>query len=154
MRRMPAAVRYLTLHRLAFTITALTVLVTAISAAATSAFAASAAAVANRETLTDNVGSSILVTAATTHAAGTDSQIAQALIRGAPGLPMSIISAQQSNPLNFTGGLGGPKAQTLLLDLPKARQHVTLTSGTWPGATSAGEVQALSLIHISEPTRP
>jgi hypothetical protein len=142
MRRMPAAVRYLTLHRLAFTITALTVLVTAISAAATSAFAASAAAVANRETLTNNVGSSILVTAATSHAAAADSQIARTLIHGAPGLPMSIISAQQSHPLDFTGGLGGQKAQTLLLDLPQARRHVTLTSGTWPGATSAGVVKA------------
>ncbi len=142
MRRMPAAVRYLTLHRLAFTITALTVLVTAVSAAATSAFAASAAAVANHDTLTDAVGSSILVTASTTKAAGTDRQIAQALVRGAPGLPMSIISAQQSNSLDFTGGLGGQKAQTLLLYLPQARRHVTLTSGTWPAATSAGEVQA------------
>jgi hypothetical protein len=149
MRRMPTAVRYLTLHRLAFTITALTVLVTAVSAAATSAFAASAAVVANRETLTDNVSSSILVTAATTHAADTDSQIARALVRGAPGLPMSIISAQQSSPLDFTGGLGGPKAQTLLLDLPQARRHVTLTSGTWPGATSAGEVQACFPVRVA-----
>jgi hypothetical protein len=142
MRRMPAAVRYLTLHRLAFTITALTVLVTAVAAAATSAFAASAAAVANRETLTDDVGSSILVTVATTRAANTDSKIARALVSGAPGLPMSIIRAQQSSPLNFTGGLGGQKAQTLLLDLPQARRHVTLTSGTWPGATAGGVVQA------------
>jgi hypothetical protein len=142
MRRMPAAVRYLTLHRLAFSITALTVLLTAVAAAATSAFAASAAAVANRETLTDNLGSSILVTVSTDQAASTDGQIARTLVSGAPGLPLSIISAQQSSPLNFTGGLGGQKAQTLLLDLPQARRHVVLTSGSWPGTSPSGAVAA------------
>ncbi len=143
---MPAAVRYLTLHRLAFSITALTVLVTAISASAAAAFAASVVTIANRETLADNQTSRILVTANTSDFTSANAQVTTAIARASADLPMSFTSAQISNALNLPAGIGGRKAQTELVDLQQVRQHAVLVSGAWPaasaGAGPAGVVQA------------
>jgi hypothetical protein len=135
MPRMPAAVRYLTLHRLAFSITALTVLLTAVSAAAVAAFASSTVTVANRETLADNASSAILVTAGTTDFAATSSVVTRTLSGAAAGLPMSFITARKSDPLDLPSGLGGAKAQAVLESMAGFRQHAILVSGHWPAAT-------------------
>jgi hypothetical protein len=144
MRRMPAAVRYLTLHRLAFSVTALTVLVTAISASAAAAFSASVVTVANRDTLIDNQSSRILVTAATSSFAAANASVTKAINVASPGLPMAYTTAQQSDPLNLPASLGGRKAQTELVNLQQVRQHAALVAGTWPTAAAAqgGVVQA------------
>lgn len=138
MPRAPAAIRYLTLHRLAFAVTALTVLVTATATAATAAFASSAAAVANRETLTDNPASTILITAPTTQFGSASAQVVRTIRDAAPGLPMNFAGAQQTTALNLPGGRA---TQTFLLELPGFRQHAKLVTGSWPGSTAAGTVQ-------------
>jgi hypothetical protein len=158
MPRMPAAVRYLTLHRLAFTITFLTVLVTAVSAAAAAAFSASVVTIANRDTLVDNQSSRVLITAATSDFASASAQVTKTITRASAGLPMSFVTAQTSNPLNMPAGIGGHKAQTELLDLQQFRQHAVLVSGQWPAATAgagpAGVIQAClpataaALLHV------
>jgi hypothetical protein len=142
MRRMPAAVRYLTLHRLAFCVTALTVLVTAVATAAIAAFAAAAATTANRETLTDNPASSVLVTATTTQFAAETASVARVISHSAPGLPITFIAAPQSVALDLPAGHGGRRAQTYLLGLSQVRQHARLAAGSWPTASGAGPIQA------------
>lgn len=137
MRRMPAPVRYLTLHRLAFCVTALTVLVTAVATAAIAAFAAAAATTANRETLTDNPASSILITATTTQFAVETASLARTIAHSAPGLPMTLIAAPQSDALNLSAGHGGRGAQTFLLGLSQVRKHALLSAGRWPSGSGA-----------------
>ncbi|HXW44717.1 MAG TPA: FtsX-like permease family protein, partial [Streptosporangiaceae bacterium] len=136
MPRMPAAVRYLTLHRLAFGITALTVLLTAVSAAAAAAFASSTVTVANRETLADNSSSAILVTAGTTDFAATSAVVTGTLSRAAAGLPLSYLTARESDPLDLPAALAGRKAQAVLESMAGFRQHAILVSGHWPAATA------------------
>ncbi len=141
MRRMPAAVRYLTLHRLAFCVTALTVLVTAVATAAIAAFAAAAATTANRETLTDNPASSILVTSTTTQFAAETASVTRTIAHNAPGLPMTFVAAPQSEALDLPAGRGGHGAQTFLLGLSQVRKHARLSAGGWPSG-SGGAMQA------------
>jgi hypothetical protein len=142
-RRMPAALRYLTLHRLAFAVTALTVLVTASSTAATAVFATTAASLANRETLTDNPASSILVTAAVTPSRRATAAVTGAISASAAGLPITYVQAAQSNPLNLLDGIGGRQAQTVLLGLGAGQfqRHAKLVSGSWPGPAGGGSVR-------------
>jgi FtsX-like permease family protein len=142
MRGVPAAVRVLSLHRLAFGITALTVLVTAASTAASAAFAAEAATVANQQALTANPGSPILVNSPQAVGPAQSAALLHTIAASAPGLPMTFTSASHSDPLNLSRGLGGPQAQTELLALQGLRQHARLASGAWPGATVAGVVPA------------
>ncbi len=139
---MPAALRYLTLHRLAFAVTGLTVLVTASSTAATAVFATSAAALANRETLTDNPASSILVTAAVPPSGHATAAVTGPISAAAAGLPISYIEVAQSNPLNLLDGIGGHRAQTMLLGFGagQLRQHARLVTGSWPGVVARGGV--------------
>jgi hypothetical protein len=139
---MPAALRYLTLHRLAFAVTGLTVLVTASSTAATAVFATSAAALANRETLTDNPASSILVTAAVPPSRRATAAVTGPISAAAAGLPISYIEVAQSNPLNLLDGIGGRRAQTVLLGFGagQLRQHARLVAGSWPGAAARSGV--------------
>jgi hypothetical protein len=138
MRRTPAAIRYLTLHRLAFCVTALTVLVTAVATAGIAAFAAAAATTANRETLADNPASSILVTATITQFAAQTASVARTIAHGASGLPVTFIAAPQSDVLDLPAGRGGRRAQTFLLGLSQVRQHARLSAGSWPSGTGAG----------------
>jgi hypothetical protein len=142
MRRMPAAVRYLTLHRLAFAITALTVIVTAICASAAAAFAASVVTVANRDTLARNPASSILLTADTTQLASSTAEVTSAIRRSSAGLPMSFLTASQSDPLDLPAPVAGPKAQTVLMNIDQFRRHARLVSGNWPAGQAGGSVQA------------
>jgi hypothetical protein len=143
MPRMPAAIRYLTLHRLAFCITAVTVLLTAISAAAVAAFATSTVTVANRDTLADNPGSAILISASTSDFAGTSAVATGTIRRAAAGLPMTFDTAEQTEPLNLPSTRAASKAQAILMTLGGFEQHAILVSGRWPAATSSGRtVQA------------
>src|SRR5215469_4528477 len=142
MRRMPAAVRYLTLHRLAFCVTALTVLVTAAATAATAAFAADAATVGNRQTLTDNSSSSVLVTANTSQVSAATSAVERTISDAARGLPISFFSAPQSDPLDLPSGRVGARSQTFLLELGQLRQHARLLSGRWPVSAAGSILQA------------
>jgi len=142
MRRMPAALRVLRLHRLAFGITALTVLVTAGSTAASAAFASEAATVADREALTSNPGSAILITSSQSVSGSQATALTRSLAANAPGLPMAVINASRSDTLNLSGGRGGSQPQTSLLALQGFRQHAQLVSGTWPGTSASGTVSA------------
>jgi hypothetical protein len=155
MPRMPAAVRYLTLHRLAFSITALTVIVTAISASAAAAFSASVVTVANRDALTSNQSSRILVTASTTDFPGTTATVTHSIAAASPGLPMSFITAQQTDPLDLPTAIAGRKSQAVLMNLTQAPEHTVLVSGSWPSGSAGGSVQAClpattaALLHLS-----
>jgi len=142
MPRTPAALRHLTLHRLAFAVTALTVLVTAAATAATAAFASASATAANRQALAGNPASSVLVTAQPASFAAASALVTRVLANGAPGLPLRVFAGQQSNPLDLPPGRGGHGAQTLLFSATGARQHLRLVSGTWPatGSNAAGGV--------------
>src|SRR5580700_1330681 len=142
MPRMPAAVRYLTLHRLAFSITALTVIVTAISASAAAAFSASVVTVANRDALTSNQSSRILVTASTTDFTGTTATVTHSIAAASPGLPMSFITAQQTDPLDLPTAIAGRKSQAVLMNLTQATENTVLVSGSWPSGSAGGSVQA------------
>jgi hypothetical protein len=137
MPRTPASLRYLTLHRFAFAVTALTVLVTAVATAATAAFASASAAAANRQALAADPVSSILVTAQAQHFGDASRLVSRVLSGGAPGLPLRVLTARQSDPLDLPSGFGGHGAQTLLLSAAAARQHLRLVGGTWP-ATNRG----------------
>jgi hypothetical protein len=141
MRRMPAALRVLRLHRLAFGITALTVVVTAGSTAASAAFAAEAATVANREALTANPGSTILVTSTQFLPGAQAAALTRSVADSAPGLPMAFTNATKSDLLNL-GNERGSQTQTSLLALQGFRQHAQLASGSWPGTSASGIVPA------------
>lgn len=149
-RRSPAAVRYLVLHRLAFGITALTVTLTAGATAATAAFATAAAAAGNRKTLSDNPASAILSTFNQRPFGPAVAEVTRQLTAAAPGLPMTFLSAQQSDSLKLPAGRGGPKALTLLLYQAQLRQHVRVVSGSWPAA-SAGSAGGLVPACIAAP---
>lgn len=138
MPRTPAAVRYLTLHRLAFCVTALTVLVAAAATAATAAFASASATVANRQALAANPASPILVTAQTPRFAAASALVTRVITGAAAGLPMGFLTARQSNPLDLPAGRGGPRAQTLLLSAQDARRHVRVVAGAWPSGRASG----------------
>jgi hypothetical protein len=142
MRRMPAALRVLRLHRLAFGITALTVIVTAGSTAASAAFAAEAANVANREALTANPGSTIMVTSPQFLSGAQAAALTRSVADSAPGLPMTFTNAARSDLLNLGYQHGGSQAQTSLLALQGFRQHAQLASGSWPGPSASGTVPA------------
>ncbi len=141
MRRMPAALRVLRLHRLAFGITALTVVVTAGATVASAAFAAEAASVANREALTANPGSTIMVTSTQFVSGAQADALTRSVADSAPGLPMTFTNAVRSDLLNL-GNERGSQAQTSLLALQGFRQHAQLASGAWPGASASGIVPA------------
>ncbi len=141
MRRMPAALRVLRMHRLAFGITALTVVVTAGSTAAAAAFGAEAATVANREALTANPGSTIMVTSTQFLSGAQAAALTRSVADSAPGLPMTFTNAAKSDLLDL-GYEGGSQAQTSLLALQGFRQHAQLASGSWPGPSASGIVPA------------
>jgi hypothetical protein len=141
-RRLPAAFRYLMLHRLAFAVTALTVLITATSTAATAVFASTAAAIANKQTLTDDPTSSVLVSVLAAPSAANTAAVTGTISRSAPGLPISYFTAALSDPLNLAHGIGGERAQTFILGIDQFRQHARLVAGSWPGRDTRGVVQA------------
>ncbi len=134
--------RVLRLHRLAFGITALTVLVTAAATAASVAFAAEAATVANRQALTANAGSTILVTSPQFLSGSQAAALTRSVADSAPGLPMAFTNAAKSDLLNLGRGPAGTQAQTSLLALQGFRQHAQLASGSWPGPPASGIVPA------------
>ncbi len=116
-------------------------LVTAVATAATAAFASASAAAANRQALAGDPASSILVTAQTQHFGDASPLVTRVLTGGAPGLPLRILTARQSDPLDLPPGSGGRGAQTLLLSATGVRQHLRLVGGTWPATDrSAGGV--------------
>lgn len=140
--RLPAALRYVMLHRLAFAVTALTVLITATSTAATAVFASTAASLANKQTLTDNPTSSIFVTVLQPPSAQVNAAVTNTIDSNAPGLPMTYITAAQSNPLNLPVSLAGPKGQSFVLRLDQVRAHSRLVTGRWPRAPYGRAIQA------------
>ena len=137
MPRSPAVIRQVAAYRLAFAVTALTVLLTAVSAATAAGFAGATTGAAVRGSLTASPASAILVTAAATLArADADSQqVSRALRAASPGLPLTITTSTWSEPLNLPPGdsaAARAQAQAQVILLPGLRRHARLLRGSWP----------------------
>ncbi|MGH3273653.1 MAG: FtsX-like permease family protein, partial [Streptosporangiaceae bacterium] len=135
---MPAAVRHVAGYRLAFTVTALTVLISAASVATAAGFAAATTGAAVRQALAPT---SILVTAPVSPAsgAGAERQVTATLRSASTGLPLTILASSWTQPMNLpAGGPAGPHAQTQVISLPGAASHARLVSGAWPAEDTSG----------------
>ena len=146
MPRLPAAVRHVAGYRLAFAVTALTVVVAAASAATAAGFGAATTGTAVRQALAPE---SILVTAPSTlaGAAGQDQRVSTTLRTASRGLPLGISVSSWSQPMNLPrGGPAGAHAQVQVISLPAIARHAALVSGQWPsgaaGSAGAGAVPA------------
>jgi hypothetical protein len=156
MPRFPAAVRHVAAYRLAFAITALTVMVTTASAATAAGFVGATTGAAVRRTL---AAGSILVTAPVTQTAATatDRQVTGTLRVASAGLPLTVTTSSWSQPLNLPASLstGGTQAQAQVISLPELPRHARLVSGTWPGPPAGGLVSvavpagAARLLHLA-----
>src|ERR1035438_7487718 len=170
MPRSPAVIRQVAAYRLAFAVTALTVLLTAVSAATAAGFASATTGAAVRGSLTPSPASAILVTAAATLArADADSQqVSRALRAASPGLPLTITTSTWSEPLNLPPGdsaAARAQAQAQVILLPGLRRHARLLRGSWPrgpapsngsGSTGSGSTvisglsaDAARLLHLT-----
>ena len=137
MPRLPAAVRHVAGYRLAFAVTALTVVVAAASAATAAGFAAATTGAAARQALAPQ---SILVTAPATRAsaAADDRQVTSTLRAASSGLPLAISVSSWSQPMNLPpGGPAGAHAQAQVISLPGLARHARLVSGQWPAGAAA-----------------
>ena len=161
--RLPAALRRTAGHRLALTATAVTVLVASVLAAAAATFASEVTSAAVRRSLTQNPGSTILVTEQVPAAgvAGAGRQVAAAIQRALPGLPVTVTGSLRSQILDLPrpgqprsaaaaeaaparpaaarrrrGGAGAIIPQTQIISLPGVTRRAVLTAGSWPGPTA------------------
>jgi hypothetical protein len=138
MPRLPAAIRHVAGYRLAFAVTALTVVVAAASAATAAGFASATTGAAARQALAPQ---SILVTAPATRAsaAADDRQVTSTLRAASSGLPLAISVSSWSQPMNLpAGGPAGAHAQAQVISLPGLARHARLVSGQWPAGAAAG----------------
>jgi hypothetical protein len=137
MPRLPAAVRHVAGYRLAFAVTALTVVVAAASAATAAGFGAATTGTAVRQALAPE---SILVTAPSTlaGAAGQDQRVSTTLRAASRGLPLGISVSSWSQPMNLPpDGPAGAHAQVQVISLPAIARHAALVSGRWPSGAAA-----------------